>query len=149
MGCKQKQGFGWWINFLSLKFDLCRLWPKLSAWVQTWQPGPELCHQHTQMMSLTSVLADTGPATKHLCIYLKSSNMSQDLSGWNKCFFTFSPVLLLLLRLREVEFNRGGGDLRESKPHKGSTSPWNSAPHSLKAFDSLLWSLTFGMDRVS
>lgn len=64
--------------------------------------------------------------------------MSQDLSGLNKCFFTFSPVLQLLLRLREVELNRGGGDLRESKPHKGSTSPWNSAPHSLKAFDTVL-----------
>lgn len=54
----------------------------------------------------------------------------------------------LLLRLREVELNRGGGDLRGSKPHKGSTSSWNSAPHSLKAFDSVLWSLTFGMDSL-
>lgn len=68
--------------------------------------------------------------------------------GLNKCFFTFSPVLQLLLRLREVELNRGGGDLRESKSHKGFTSPWNSAPHSLKAFDSVLWSLTFWMDTV-
>lgn len=58
--------------------------------------------------------------------------MSQDLSGWNKCFFTLSPVLQLLLRLREVEVNRGGGDLKKSKLHKGSTSSWNSAPHSPK-----------------
>lgn len=82
------------------------------------------------MMSLKSLLAGAGRDTNHL--FTKNSNMSQDLSGWNQCFFTFSLVLWLLLRLKEVGVNRRGGDLRESKPHKGSTSSWNSAPHSLK-----------------
>lgn len=118
----------------------------------TWQPrqaGAELCHQHMQIMPLNSVLAGAGRLSKHLHIYLK------EIPAWANTWVVEINAFSHSVQSCNFCWDWGkwnwieGEVTWESKPYKGSTSPWNSAPHSLKAFDSVLWSSTFGMDRVS